>query len=162
MKLVKVTLGSSLLLFGGILAHHLSGGSIASIGSISSFLILSLLLALLLVDEEASDTKLFAAVFIAQNGAHFLMGGSMHETFSMYFGHTIAGVLTFIFISKSSEIFASIESLLCFLYSHIAPHPIFIPQWNLNKVVWAFTPYLPSFKDRAHNTTLSLRAPPLS
>lgn len=162
MKLVKVTLGSSLLLFGGILAHHLSGGSIASKGSISSFLILSLLLAVLLVDEEASDTKLFAAVFIAQNGAHFLMGGSMHESFSMYIGHTIAGVLTFIFISKSSEILTSIESLLCFLYSHLIPHAIFISQLIPQKAVRAFTPYLPSFKDLVHNTTISLRAPPLS
>jgi hypothetical protein len=162
MKLARAALGSSLLLLGGILAHHLSGGSIASFTSISSFLILSLLLALLLADEEISDTKLFAAVFIAQNGAHFLMGGSMHESLSMYLAHTIAGVLTYIAINKGSEILASIETFLRFLYSHISPHAIFIPRWNLRKAVWAFTPYLPSFKDLAHNATLSLRAPPLS
>ena len=162
MKVVRAALGSSLLLLGGILAHHLSGSSIASFTSISSFLILSLLLALLLIDEEISDTKLFAAVFIAQNGAHFLMGGSMHESLSMYFAHTIAGVLTYIAINKGSEILASIETFLLFLYSHISPHAIFIPRWNLRKTVWAFTPYLPSFKDLAHNATLSLRAPPLS
>lgn len=162
MKLVRAALGSSLLLLGGILAHHLSGSSIASFSSISSFLILSLLLALFLLDEEISETKLFAAVFIAQNGAHFLMGGSMHESLSMYLGHTIAGVLTYVAICKGSEILASIESFLHFLYSHISPHAIFIPQWNLQKAVWAFTPYLPSFKDLAHNATLSLRAPPLS
>ena len=162
MKLARAALSSSLLLLGGILAHHIAGSSVASLTSILSFVILSLLLALLLVDEEISDSKLFAAVFIAQNGAHFLMGGSMQESFSMYLGHTIAGVFTFIAINKGSEILASIETFIRFLCSHISPHSIFIPQWNLQKTVWAFTPYLPSFKDLAHNTRLSLRAPPLS
>ncbi len=162
MKLVRAALGSSLLLLGGILAHHLSGSSIASFSSISSFFILSLLLALLLLDEEISDTKLFAAVFLAQNGAHFLMGGSVHESFSMYLGHTIAGALTFFAINKGSEILASIDSFVRFLYSHISPHAIFFPQWNRLKTGWAFTPYLPTFKEQAHNATLSLRAPPIS
>jgi hypothetical protein len=162
MKLVRAALSTSLLLLGGILAHHLSGSSVSSFGSISYFFILSLLLALLLLDEEISDTKLFAAVFIAQNGSHFLMGGSVHEPFSMYFGHTGAGVLTFIAISKGSEILASIDSFVRFLYSHISLNTFFFPQWNLQKTRWAFTPYLPSFKELAHNATLSLRAPPLS
>jgi hypothetical protein len=162
MKLAKAALGSSLLLLGGILAHHFSGSSIASFRSISSFFILSLLLTLFLLDEEISDTKLFAAVFLAQNGAHFLMGGSVHKPFSMYFGHTIAGVLSFIAINKGSEILASIDSFVNFLYSNISPNAIFFPQWKGLMTGWAFIPYLLSFKELAHNATLSLRAPPRS
>jgi hypothetical protein len=162
MKQARAALGSSMLLLGGILAHHFSGSSIASFRSISSFFILSLLLTLLLLDEEITDTKLFAAVFLAQNGAHFLMGGSVHEPFSMYFGHTIAGALTFMAINKGSEILAYIDSFVSFLYSNISPPAILLPQWNRLKTGWAFIPYLPSFKELAHNATLSLRAPPLS
>jgi hypothetical protein len=162
MKQARAALGSSMLLLGGILAHHFSGSSIASFRSISSFFILSLLLTLLLLDEEITDTKLFAAVFLAQNGAHFLMGGSVHEPFSMYFGHTIAGALTFMAINKGSEILAYIDSFVSFLYSNISPNAIFLPQWKGLMTGWAFIPYLLSFKELAHNATLSLRAPPRS
>lgn len=161
MKLVRAILASSLLLSGGILAHFLSGSKVASFESIFSFFVLSILLASLLVDDKISDVKLFSAVFIAQNGAHFLMGGSTSESISMYFSHTFAGVVTFIAINKGAEILKRIECLLQYLYLHISPIAIFHKSWDSLKSKWAFTPYLSSFKELKQTSGLSLRAPPL-
>lgn len=161
MKLARVALSSCLLLLGGILAHHLSDNSVASISSISSFVLLSALLALLLLDDHVNEYKLLTAVFIAQNGAHFLLGGSVNESISMYLGHTIGGALTFFAINRGSEILASIESFLAFLYSRISPLHISHSKWKSPEKSWTFIPYLSCVKELFHNTTHLLRAPPL-
>ena len=96
MKLARAAISSSLLLLGGIFAHHLAGGDVASTQNLTTFFLLNVLLALLLTKEEISEGRIFLSVFIAQNSAHFLLGGAIHEPISMYVAHTIAGLATFL------------------------------------------------------------------
>lgn len=160
MKLARAAISSSLLLLGGIFAHHLAGGDVASTQNLTSFFLLNVLLALLLTQEEISDERIIFSVFIAQNSAHFLLGGAIHEPISMYVAHTAAGVATFLAISKASQILSCLTHLILMIAEVIVLPPRFSKASIASTHTWSCTPYLQSFKELAHSRSYSLRAPP--
>lgn len=160
MKLARAAISSSLLLLGGILAHHLAGGDVAATQNLTTFFLLNVLLALLLTQEETSEGRIIFSVFVAQNSAHFLLGGAIHEPISMYVAHTVAGVATFLAISKASKILIYLTDLIRMLAEVIVLPPRFSKASIASTRTWSCTPYLQSFKELAHSRSYSLRAPP--
>lgn len=160
MKLARAAISSSLLLLGGILAHHLAGGEISPTQTLISFFLLSTLLSLLLTQEDLTEGRIFLTVFIAQNGAHFFLGGAIHEPVLMYIAHAVAGIATFYVISKSSLILTGFSNLIQQLAQAIVLPTAFQKISITSKPAWICTPYFRSFKELAHSASYSLRAPP--
>jgi len=160
MRLVRAYLASSQLILGGVFAHHLAGSAVASTQSLASLVLLSCTLSLLLTSEEITEGKLFLAVFVAQNGSHFLLGGSTHNTLSMYAAHTVAGVVSYQAIAKSAVLVQSLSDCSKFLASQFIPRLISTATIEIDLPSWTFTHYLPAFREQARFSALSLRAPP--
>lgn len=160
MRLVRAYLASSQLILGGVFAHHLAGSAVASTQSLASLVLLSCALSLLLTSEEITEGKLFLAVFVAQNGSHFLLGGSTHNTLSMYAAHTVAGVVSYQAIAKSAVLVQSLSDCSKFLASQFIPRLISTTTIEIDLPSWTFTHYLPAFREQARFSALSLRAPP--
>ncbi len=160
MKLVRATISASLLILGGILAHHLAGGDVVTTPRLTSFFLLNVFIALLLTQEDISEGRIFLSVFIAQNSAHFLLGGALHEPLSMYFAHTVAGVATFLAVSKASQILNGLSGLIRMIAEEIVLPPRFGKVLIASPHTWICTPYLQSFRELVHRTSYSLRAPP--
>jgi hypothetical protein len=160
MRLVRAYLASSQLILGGVLAHHLAGSAVASTQSLASLILLSCALSLLLTNEEITEGRLFVAVFVAQNGSHFLLGGSTHNTVSMYAAHTVAGVISYQTIAKSAVLLQSLSDCSKFLASKFIPSLISTAKLEIDLPSWTFTHYLPAFREQAHFSALTLRAPP--
>lgn len=160
MRLVRAYLASSQLILGGVFAHHLAGSAVASTQSLASLVLLSCALSLLLTSEEITEGKLFLAVFVAQNGSHFLLGGSTHNTLSMYAAHTVAGVISYQAIAKSAVLVQSLSDCSKFLASQFIPRLISTTTIEIDLPSWTFTHYLPAFREQARFSALSLRAPP--
>ena len=160
MRLVRAYLASSQLILGGVFAHHLAGSAVASTQSLASLVLLSCALSLLLTSEEITEGKLFLAVFVAQNGSHFLLGGSTHNTISMYAAHTVAGVISYQAIAKSAVLVQSLSDCSKFLASQFIPRLISTTTIEIDLPSWTFTHYLPAFREQARFSALTLRAPP--
>jgi hypothetical protein len=160
MRLVRAYLASSQLILGGVLAHHLAGSAVASTQSLASLILFSCALSLLLSNEEITEGRLFFAVFVAQNGSHFLLGGSTHNTVSMYAAHTVAGVISYQTIAKSAVLLQSLSDCSKFLASKFFPKLISTAELEIDLPSWTFTHYLPAFREQAHFSALTLRAPP--
>lgn len=153
-------MSASALLAGGILAHHLAGSTIPAASHIFGFLILILALTLLLLDENLSEEKLFIAIFIAQNGSHFLMGGKSESATLMFLSHLLAGISSYLVITRGSEILHSLESALRAIATRLIPllYPsLFIPSSSRGSIA---SPHQISFRQRLRFSALSLRAPP--
>lgn len=160
MKLVRGAICSSLLLLGGIFAHYLSGGAFISDDSILGFFTLSALLSLLLVYENVSELRLFTAVFVAQNGSHFLLGGEVHQPISMLMSHSLAGAATYVSINRASDIFNGLCNLIDGLRSSFLPNILFPRLAHESTSGWTFVPYLFAFAKLDPRSNISLRAPP--
>jgi hypothetical protein len=160
MKLVRAALGSSILLSSGIAAHHLSGGPIASAQSLTTFFLLSLLLTLLLLDEKLNEGRLFAAVFIAQNASHFILGGSTHDSMTMFASHTAIGIASFIAMSRACELLSTFGDVARQILSQLLPGKSFKVLAQQTPPRWRSVTYLCSFSNFPFASTFSLRAPP--
>ena len=161
MKELMAMVSASILLLGGILAHHVAGNQIATSQSLLGFASLAILLSLILATQELTETRLFFAVFIAQNGAHFLLGSSSQNSLTMFFAHAVTGVISYAAINKGSTILDSLENFLLFLYSIFAPKIEIVGSLNAHKPLWVCIPYFSNSKEFIYSHSQSLRAPPI-
>jgi hypothetical protein len=160
MKQMRALMSASALLVGGIFAHHLAGSSIPSYSGILGFLLLAFALTLMLLDENLSEEKLFIAIFVAQNGSHFLLGGETHNSTVMFISHLLAGIATYLVIIRGRSLLDSIEYVLERLSSLLTPdaYPAFtLAAGNCGQIA---APHHISFLQRLRFSALSLRAPP--
>jgi hypothetical protein len=160
MKQMRALMSASALLVGGIFAHHLAGSSIPSYSGILGFLLLAFALTLMLLDENLSEEKLFIAIFVAQNGSHFLLGGETHNSTVMFISHLLAGIATYLVIIRGRSLLDSIEYVLERLSSLLTPdaYPAFtLAAGNCGPIA---APHHISFLQRLRFSALSLRAPP--
>ena len=157
---MRALMSASALLVGGIFAHHLAGSSIPSYSGILGFLLLAFALTLMLLDENLSEEKLFIAIFVAQNGSHFLLGGETHNSTVMFISHLLAGIATYLVIIRGRSLLDSIEYVLERLSSLLTPdaYPAFtLAAGNCGQIA---APHHISFLQRLRFSALSLRAPP--
>jgi hypothetical protein len=138
----------------------MSGGQIASAQSLTTFFLLSLLLTLLLLDEKLNEGRLFAAVFIAQNASHFILGGSTHDSITMFASHTVIGIASFIAMSRASELLSTLGDVARHLLSHLVPCNSFTFFAQQITPRWRCSTYHCSFSSYPFASTFSLRAPP--
>jgi len=160
MKLTRALLSALSLLVGGILAHHLAGSSIPSASQLIGFLFLAFALTLFLLDEKLSEEKLFIAIFIAQNGSHFLMGGKSESAALMFISHLLAGVVTYLIIIRGQSLLDSIEYTLERLTSLLTPEIYPARSFGAGNSGQVAAPHQISFRQRLRYSALSLRAPP--
>lgn len=153
-------MSASALLVGGILAHHLAGASVPSASQLFSFLFLAFALTIFLLDEKLSEEKLFAAIFIAQNGSHFLMGGKSENATIMFASHLLAGVATYLVIIRGRLLLDSIEYALRRLTSFLIPDTYSVYAFTTGNSGLIAVPHQISFRQRLRYSALSLRAPP--
>ena len=157
---MRALMSASALLVGGIFAHHLAGSSIPSYSGILGFLLLAFALTLMLLDENLSEEKLFIAIFVAQNGSHFLLGGETHNSTVMFISHLLAGIATYLVIIRGRSLVGAIEYALERLASLLTPdtYPAFtLAAGNCGQIA---APHHISFLQRLRFSALSLRAPP--
>jgi hypothetical protein len=160
MKLMRAVMSASALLVGGLFAHHLVGSSVPSSSHLLSFLLLALALTLLLLDENVSEERMFIAIFIAQNGSHFLLGGESQNSTVMFISHLLAGIATYLIIIRGRSLVSAIEYALERLASLLTPdaYPAFtFAAGNCGQIA---APHHISFLQRLRFSALSLRAPP--
>ena len=160
MKLMRALMSASALLVGGLFAHHLVGSSVPSSSHLLSFLLLALALTLLLLDENVSEERLFVAIFIAQNGSHFLMGGKSESAALMFISHLLAGVVTYLIIIRGQSLLDSIEYTLERLTSLLTPEIYPALSFDAGNSGQVAAPHQISFRQRLRYSALSLRAPP--
>ncbi|CAN2176466.1 hypothetical protein MCEMRE26_00178 [Candidatus Nanopelagicaceae bacterium] len=153
-------MSASALLVGGIFAHHLAGASVPSGSHLLGFLFLAFALTLFLLDEKLSEEKLFAAIFIAQNGSHFLMGGKSENATVMFASHLLAGVATYLVIVRGRLLLDSIEYALERLTSLLTPDTYPVLAFSAEKSGEIAAADHISFRQRLRYSALSLRAPP--
>lgn len=157
---MRALMSASALLVGGIFAHHLAGSSVPSYSNLLSFLLLALALTLMLLDENLSEEKLFIAIFIAQNGSHFLMGGETHNSTLMFISHLLAGIATYLVIIRGQSLLDSIEYALERLASLLTPDTYPALSFEAENLARIAAPHHISFRQRLRYSALSLRAPP--
>ena len=153
-------MSASALLVGGIFAHHLAGSSIPSYSGILGFLLLAFVLTLMLLDEKLSEEKLFIAIFIAQNGSHFLMGGKSESAALMFISHLLAGIATYLVIIRGRSLLDSIEYTFERLTSLLTPEIYPALSFEARNSGQVAAPHQISFRQRLRYSALSLRAPP--
>jgi hypothetical protein len=153
-------MSASALLLGGIFAHHLAGSSIPSYSGILGFLLLAFVLTLMLLDEKLSEEKLFIAIFIAQNGSHFLMGGKSESAALMFISHLLAGIATYLVIIRGRSLLDSIEYTFERLTSLLTPEIYPALSFEARNSGQVAAPHQISFRQRLRYSALSLRAPP--
>ncbi len=162
MKLMRALMSASALLVGGLFAHHLAGSSVPSSSHLLGFLLLALALTLLLLDENVSEERLFIAIFFAQNGSHFLLGGESHNSIVMFISHLLAGIATYLIIIRGRSLMSAIEYALERLASLLTPDTysaFTLAAGNCGPIA---APRHISFLQRLRFSALSLRAPPAS
>lgn len=157
---MRALMSASALLVGGIFAHHLAGSSVPSYSGILGFLLLAFALTLMLLDEKLSGEKLFIAIFIAQNGSHFLLGGEIHNSTVMFISHLLAGIATYLVIIRGRLLLDSIEYALNRLASLLIPDTYPVLSLGAGNSEQIAAPHHISFRQRLRFSALSLRAPP--
>lgn len=157
---MRALMSASALLVGGIFAHHLAGSSVPSYSHLLSFLLLALALTLMLLDENLNEEKLFIAIFIAQNGSHFLMGGETHNSAMMFISHLLAGIATYLVIIRGQSLLDSIEYAFERLASLFTPDTYPALSFEAGNPGQITAPNHISFRQRLRYGALSLRAPP--
>lgn len=153
-------MSASALLAGGIIAHHLAGSTVPTYASILGFLLLIFVLTLFLLDEDIKEEKLFIAIFLAQNGSHFLMGGKSDNSTVMFISHLFAGLASYLLIVRGSVLLQSIEYAFYKVATHFIPHFYAPLSYEARDFGWIPALHQISARQRLRYCALAFRAPP--
>ena len=156
MKALRAIAASSTLLLAALLAHILAGGS--TLTAHSGLLLIGALtvIAFFIGDTSENPVRVVIAIFIAQNAAHFITGGSVANDNQMAISHIAAGFLSYHLLRHFDQ---SLPSLADVFLSLVIPRITFLLPVPTREVLH------PSYSYRSLATpyfslTASLRAPP--
>ncbi len=156
MKALRALAASCTLLLAALLAHILAGGS--TLTAHSGLLLICALtgIAIFIGDVTENPVRAVIAIFIAQNAAHFITGGSVANDNQMAISHIAAGFLSYHLLRHFD---ASLPSLAEVFLSLVIPRITFLLPVASREVLH------PSYSYRSLATpyfslTASLRAPP--
>lgn len=156
MKAVQAFAASCTLLAASLIAHILAGGDSISFASAALLMATSIAISAILVRKGDDPIRATIAIFIAQNGGHFILGGQPDNSAVMLASHIAAGLLSYRVLQYFE---ASLPQLGRFILSH------FLPVLNFHLPYLESKEITPRFSYRSLATpyfslTRSLRAPP--
>ena len=156
MKALRALAASSTLLLAALLAHILAGGS--TLTAHSGLLLIGALtiIAIFIGDATENPVRVVIAIFIAQNAAHFITGGSAANDNQMAISHIAAGFLSYHLLRHFDQ---SLPSLAEVFIALVIPRITFVLPAVIKESLHPTYTYR-SLATPYFSLTASLRAPP--
>lgn len=112
---IKSVFNLTALYLPALLAHHVAGGSFASIQSLFLQIILITVVLVAIKDLALEGPTLAFAVLASQSSSHFILGGAEKTSeFKMSFSHLMCGTLTFLCISRFDSAWNFLDRLVAY------------------------------------------------
>lgn len=102
-RFVRSAMSAMALNVSAVVAHHLAGGHFIPTSTLLLLLVIVMSISLLNSRHEFEGPRLAAIIVFSQLFAHIFLGNSSTNSLNMLIGHTVSGVLTYLFIWKLDQ-----------------------------------------------------------